>query len=288
MEPMSLGSPPTSPSSGNPNFLPAFLMGQNQSSTPNRPLSPGRTKTVVYKVGCTPEPKNLRQKLFNQSVNEVQFTSYNNVSMDKSGPPKQGLFDSINVNKMPTPVTNSTMQNNVEPFSFTPNESFSQIDNSLNYSNMGNISINRSQAQSNLNVTDRKETLWVTVFGFPPSAASFVIAQFSNCGIILEKHFPNQGNWVNLKYNSSHEVAKALSLNGKLISNCIMVGVMLYFNKQENKENIDELFTSPARVRSLRQSFVSPQTTGNVIQQQNVPQKSTGIVSKAMEYVFGW
>ena len=43
---------------------------------------------------------------------------------------------------------------------------------------------------------------WVTVFGFPPSAASFILSQFAQLGTILQHHIPPNGNWMHLKYQT--------------------------------------------------------------------------------------
>lgn len=295
MEPMALGSPPSSPVSPGvvPNFLPSFLMGESQPSTPNPNISPGRNKSnLKVSFSSTPtEPRNLRQKLFDQSLNDPRLIQppYN-LQTERCGPPKQSLFDTIE-NKSVLPM-NSTMQSPTDQLTLGMNESFSRIGNeSMRYhqavSNLHD-SINRSACIPTSPQMCRGDTLWVTVFGFPPSSTSLVLAQLMNCGCIAEKKFPTQGNWMHIKYNSVHEVAKALTMNGKLISGNIMVGVVPYYNKQENKENIDSSgLVSPIRARNLRHSVVSPQDSNTVIP-QNVPQKSTGIVTKAMEYVFGW
>lgn len=36
----------------------------------------------------------------------------------------------------------------------------------------------------------------MTVFGFPLSALTLVLAQLAECGAIVEKRRPPQGNWV--------------------------------------------------------------------------------------------
>lgn len=296
MEPMNLGSPPSSPASPNPNYLPAFLMGDSQPASPSPAISPGRNKTPLLKhqSGYSNTPTNLRQKLFNQSVNDfgaqTGMTPYSSPVVEKGGPPKQGLFDTMD-SKPKSPILNSTMQNFNEPPMFSPNDSISRIGNdSINCSN--NFNDSRLMFQNNPTFkSDRVDTLWVTIFGFTPSTSSIVLAQLANCGNIVEKKYPTQGNWVHIKFSSPHEVVKALLLNGKLISNYIMVGVMPYYNKLENnKENHDNttMYSSPIRARSLRTSFVVPQNSSTVLSPQNVPQKSTGIVTKAMEYVFGW
>lgn len=67
---------------------------------------------------------------------------------------------------------------------------------------------------------------WVTVFGFPPAAASAVLAQFSQLGHIVEHRFPGQGNWVNLCYQTRLDARRALSYNGKVLPSHVMVGVI--------------------------------------------------------------
>jgi nuclear pore complex protein Nup53 len=277
MEPMTLGSPPSSPSSPNlnPNFLPAFLMGDTtQPQTPNPNTSPGRNRTPARKPGSssTPDVRALHPKLFNQTLDSPKqaFTPH------KPGPPSQGLFDMIEQKRKPTsPIMQSTAYGD-SPGVFGRSR---LNEESFNCSRNINESVNLSRM-------DKIDTHWVTVFGFPPSALSLVLAQLSNCGVIVEKKVPTQGNWLHVKFNNLSDVPRALALNGRCISNCIMIGVSLHYNK-ENKEN-DNVFASPIRARSLRQSFISPHNNSSVLPPQNVPQKSTGLVSKAIEYVFGW
>lgn len=288
MEPMNLGSPPSSPSSpmANPNFLPPFLIGEPQPSTPApSSISPGRNKSMgSAKVGfSTTEPRSLRQKLFNQSVSEMSYSSspHPGHNTEKHGPPKLGLFDTIESKKMGSPLLSSTVQN-LGNASF--NDSFSRVNESFNQSHTFNESF-RSTATAK---GDGDETLWVTVFGFPPSSLSIILSHFANCGTIVDKKCPTQGNWVHLKFMSFSEVNKALSFNGKLITNGIMVGV-LPFSNREGKENLNaSVYSTTPRARSLRQSFVTLPSANTVTSPQNVPQKSTGLVTKAMEYVFGW
>ncbi|XP_063922609.1 nucleoporin NUP35 [Zophobas morio] len=272
MEPMALGSAPSSPSSPGvkPNFLPAFLMGDtSQPSSPNPSTSPGRNRTPGRKLGA-PSTPGMYPKLFNATLESPRqpFTPH------KPGPPSQGLFDTIEQKRKPTsPIMQSTAIESPGVFGQ------SRLEDSFNCSRNFNESVNFSRV-------DKIDTHWVTVFGFPPSALSLVLAQLSNCGTIVEKRIPGQGNWLHVKFNHLSDVPRALAMNGRCISNCIMVGVSLYYHK-ENKEN-DDVFASPIRARSLRHSFISPHNASSVLPPQNVPQKSTGLVSKAIEYVFGW
>lgn len=280
MEPMALGSPPSSPSSPgvNPNFLPPFLLGEAQPSTPIRgggsPNLNRSTPSQRYALSST-EPRDLRQKLFNQSVAELGYqSSYTAQHVERHGPPKQGLFDTIDNRRL----GNTTLDSSAGDISV-----YNEANESINF----NQSLNDSIRNTTRN--EANETLWVTVFGFPPSALGVVLAHFANFCAILDKKIPTQGNWVHLKLGSFNDVRKALSFNGKCISNTIMIGVMPYSNVIGNKENLDaSLLNQTSRARSLRQTAISPAALNAVTSSPNVPQKSTGLVTKAMEYVFGW
>lgn len=292
MEPMTLGSAPSSPASPgvNPNFLPGFLMGGDvQPSTPNPSTSPGRNRNSGnFGKPRLAEGTTLRQKLFNQSLGEspAPISPFSPVP-EKPGPPKMGLFDTLEQKKKPTsPLLSSTLAQINESVAF--NESISRInEDSLNHTRNVQFNETINRANSFNMSSNRIDSHWVTVFGFPPSALTLVLSQLANCGPIAEKRIPPQGNWLHVKFNNLSEVARALSLNGKLITHNIMIGVSLYYDK-DNKENDSTVFTSPIRARSLRHSFVSPQSPNSVIPPQALPQKSTGLVTKAMEYVFGW
>ncbi|VEN58448.1 unnamed protein product [Callosobruchus maculatus] len=298
MEPMTLGSAPSSPASPgiHPNFLPNFLMGgDSQPSTPQPSTSPGRNRTSgnFNRMGMNSEPRSLRQKLFNQTVNDSPAPSLSPFSSvpEKVGPPKVGLFDTLEHKKksslgVTSPIPSSTVAHFNDSLGFS--DSVSKVDDSITFSRNGNLmdSFNKSNV---VTIRDKIDTNWVTVFGFPPSALPLVLAQLANSGPIADKKTPPAGNWVHVKFNNTSEVARALSLNGKMLNDNIMIGVKLYYvNRQSNKENDQTVFTSPIRARSLRHSFVSPPSTNSVIPPQTVPQKSTGLVTKAMEYVFGW
>lgn len=197
---------------------------------------------------------------------------------ERHGPPKQGLFDTIESKRLGDTTLNNSI-GNASGF----NGSFSKGNESVSFNHTLNDSIRSSQK------SEGNETVWVTVFGFPPSALSVVLTHFANICNIVDKKIPAQGNWMHLKLGSFNDVRKALSFNGKCISNTIMIGVVPFNNVTSDKENVDSSFLNHiSRARSLRQTAVSPTPFNAVISPQNVPQKSTGLVSKAMEYVFGW
>jgi hypothetical protein len=83
---------------------------------------------------------------------------------------------------------------------------------------------------------------WVTVFGFPPAAASLVVRHFQAYGVVLQ-HRPGAGNWMHLqcvetgglgdgeresdechRFQSPLEAVKALSKDGRIIEGH-MIGV---------------------------------------------------------------
>merc|ERR1719186_45373 len=66
---------------------------------------------------------------------------------------------------------------------------------------------------------------WVTVFGFPPSASSYVVSEFSIFGTILQTSIPPSANWMHLKFQTRLQAAKAIAKNGAILGSSIMVGV---------------------------------------------------------------
>jgi hypothetical protein len=67
---------------------------------------------------------------------------------------------------------------------------------------------------------------WITVFGFPPSSTSFVLQEFATYGQILRHVICSQGNWMHIQYQTRLQAQKALSKNGKVLGDSVMVGVM--------------------------------------------------------------
>ena len=95
---------------------------------------------------------------------------------------------------------------------------------------------------------DQDAGTWVTIFGFPPSAASYILTQAGMWGHILEHKIPSQvstsfcisfendvasfnsitvqGNWMHLKFASRLQARKAMARNGRLLTDTLMVGVV--------------------------------------------------------------
>lgn len=185
----------------------------------------------------------------NQSFNNSGFQNHN-TSISAGGPPTQGLFDSLrndnngidgaglnrsmafkeNLGGTPMGLGTAALHHR------TMNESYltaggSSFDTSnaphitspirqREFCNFNNDSICSPSSASN------NPNLWVTVFGFPPTAAQLILSHFSQCGTILDKNFaPQNGNWVHLKYSTVLECDKALNFHEKILGNNIMIAV---------------------------------------------------------------
>lgn len=100
-----------------------------------------------------------------------------------------------------------------------------------------------------IKMDDKLDETWVTVFGIPQSATSFVLQEFSVYGQII-RHIPNpQGNWLHIQYQTKLQAQKALSKNGKILANSLMVGVMPCIDKRimsMNSQVQDSQFSMPS------------------------------------------
>lgn len=235
------------------------------------------------------------------SPNAPQVGSENQVG----GPPTRDLFDTFETTQL---VTSHTSANN---------QSILRNQSRVLSSNM-NTSFLDSPTSPGNSESSQGLLQWVTTFGFPPSALNAVLAHISSRVRVVDKHHaPHpQSNWIHLKCSSEQEAQRALSCNSNIVSGSIMIGVIPCTDEgvvlgadKENRLKLNgsmRLFTSPikpgqgipnssmktpVRIQNARplvsgyNQNLSPQS---VRSPQNVPQKSTGLVSKAMEYMFGW
>ncbi|KAK2154866.1 hypothetical protein LSH36_255g01006 [Paralvinella palmiformis] len=346
-EPMSLGSPQSPLSSGGHTqnqYLPAFLMGEPT------PALTSPTSTRIWQGSTTSPPQMISHhrsswgspsSSLNQSQTSARtmFAQSPRVEPRASGrkekagaPPVQGLFESMHT---ATPSSGRKMMLDVSQsssFRQTPNV-YNTITPGLHTPGGANTSVSQygqppktppSPAQrdpfytqgDNLKAQDDLDETWITVFGFPPAATSYILQQFSQYGSIVKRVIASEGNWMHIKFQSKVQAKKALSKNGRIFGGCIMVGVTPCIDKaamvNDDKENTDSTFRTsfmgtPTKATLLQQSmcdnFNTSQTTPirpltaaykaaqsdhEVVGQSNTPQKNTGILSKTMEYVFGW
>ena len=98
---------------------------------------------------------------------------------------------------------------------------------------------------------------------------------------------------------------KAVAKNGCVLGGSIMVGI----SHCKDTSVLDQLNTSsvvdssilstsvanlstglatPRTIRPLAQAYKESQTENKVVPGTNTPSKNDGLVSKAMEYMFGW
>lgn len=321
MEPMSLGSPVSSPvqtpcsPTGTSLYLPSFLLGD--ANTPNKtgvtsPQDGLRNLNMTnYNVTSpisqygTPDYRINRQKSVFGQVSTPTTTQIGTES-HTCGPPIRGLFDTLETSPTATPQT-PVIQ---------PNSANSHHNQSKNLMNMTNSSMLFPDSPLNLNANESQGLLqWVTVFGFPPNALNTVLSHISSRVRIIDKHPPPlpQSNWIHLKCASEQEIQRALACNGNIVFGSIMIGVIPCIDEgvvlgedKKNRSKLNESMRSfnkinqskdqntpctPVRIQNARPLAVgysqqlSPQS---VVLPSNVPQKCTGVISKAMEYVFGW
>lgn len=265
---------------------------------------------ISYK---TPDYRSNRQKAV--FGNTTPSSTPQNAKNHTGGPPTRGLFDNLEVSQVSSPYTSvknpaaanpmcASVQNQSRLMSSTIASPIPFPDSSMN--------LTTNESQSILQ--------WVTVFGFLPTDINTVLSYISSRVRIVDKHLAprSQSNWIHLKCMSEQEVQKALMCNGSVVSGSIMIGVIpctdegVLGSDKENRAKLNErsfstlnktnqsttlTVTTPfhmspsARRRKLRSltagynQHLSPQCAQSI---ENIPQKSTGLVSKAMEYMFGW
>lgn len=149
----------------------------------------------------------------------------------------------------------------------------------------------------NLTSDDRYDEHCVTVFGFPKEASAFILEQFSQYGTVL-RHVIADGNYMHICYQSKLQARTALSKNGKVFGGTIMIGVKPCIDKavlssfaQHEVPGAPEPI-SPVKPSGMRPLTAAYQASNSVHEVKpmaaNTPQRSTGIIAKAAEYLFGW
>ncbi|XP_034824638.1 nucleoporin Nup35 [Maniola hyperantus] len=290
MEPMTLGSPTHSPS-GSPNvgYLPPFLLGEinpptmTAMSPRTNSLSPTKGRSLAFGSPTSPtQTSTPEQKLYRQNMSMQKQALYNHQNIYPNIPQSPNVSYSAKTNGPPIEDLFDTIKS--EP---SVNKSLFQENSFLGYGN--NNSLMQSSYVNNVNNQSygawqdgcqEQDEYWVTVFGFPPNAANTVLARFSNCGAILDKQYPTPGNWAHIRYATRAEKERAVALSGRQVLPGVMVGVV------ECREPPRRPDTSP-NVTMERQS-AARSLCPTPIPNAPVPQRSSGIISKALDYVLGW
>ncbi|KAF7646891.1 hypothetical protein LDENG_00180870 [Lucifuga dentata] len=288
IEPMTLGSPTSPKPISGAQFLPGFLMGDlpAPASPQPRPFSlatPITDSTVCLGAegarGSTPQPVVPTPK-------------------DKSGaPPVHSIHDDLITIATPLSAHRQSFPGVLSPVSVrqvsSPGAGVQQVCLSP-----AQVDPFYSQGES-LSSEDQLDQTWVTVFGFPPASASYILLQFAQYGNILKHTMASPGNWMHLQYQSRLQARKALSKDGKVFGDTIMVGVKPCIDK--NVMDSSEAISPPSclsssvlpstpcsSIRPLSATYRSSSSDYQVVSDRQTPRKDDSFVSKAMEFMFGW
>ncbi|XP_070694369.1 nucleoporin NUP35 isoform X2 [Pempheris klunzingeri] len=287
-EPMTLGSPTSPKPASGAQFLPGFLMGDLPApATPQpRPFSlssPLVESTVLGGGGGSSAPQPVVP-----------------TPKDKSGaPPVRSIHDDmvtvttpLNTHRQSFPVMQSPLS---ARGASTPGTGVQQVCLSP-----AQVDPFYSQGET-LSSEDQLDQTWVTVFGFPPASASYILLQFAQYGNILKHTMASPGNWMHLQYQSRLQARKALSKDGKVFGDAIMVGVKPCIDKSvmdscvavssplSSSFSSSVLPSTPrSAIRPLSAAYRSSSSDYQVVADRQTPRKDDSFVSKAMEYMFGW
>ncbi|KAM3607724.1 uncharacterized protein V6R79_012638 [Siganus canaliculatus] len=283
-EPMNLGSPTSPKPPSGAQFLPGFLMGDPPAPASPQPRSFNLTSPLAENTvgmgGSALQPVVLTPK-------------------DKSGaPPVRSIHEDLAAVATPISAHQQYFPVPQSPLSAcgasTPGAGVQQVCLSP-----AQVDPFYSQGES-LSSDDQLDQTWVTVFGFPPASASYILLQFAQYGNIMKHTMASPGNWMHLQYQSRLQARKALSKDGKVFGDAIMVGVKPCIDKSvmDSSVLVSPHFSTPSTpsilpttprsaIRPLSANYRSYSCDYQVTDRQT-PRKDDSFVSKAMEYMFGW
>lgn len=285
-EPMTLGSPTSPKPTSGAQFLPGFLMGDLPAPASPQPRPFSLSSPIVDST--TPH----RGVGGGSALQPIVPTP-----KDKSGaPPVRSIHDDLVAVATPLSSHRQSFTGIQSPLSarqvYTPPTGMQQVCMSP-----AQVDPFYSQGEA-LSSDDQLDQTWVTVFGFPPASASFILLQFAQYGNILKHKMASPGNWMHLQYQSRLQARKALSKDGKVFGDSIMVGVKPCIDKAvmdcsdavSSPVSTTSMLPSTPRsaIRPLSATYRSSASDYQVMADRQTPQKDTSLVSKAMEYMFGW
>uniref|UniRef100_A0A3Q3VUH2 Nucleoporin NUP53 n=1 Tax=Mola mola TaxID=94237 RepID=A0A3Q3VUH2_MOLML len=282
-EPMTLGSPTSPKPTSGAQFLPGFLMGDLPAPTTPQPrafnlATPIAENTVRAGGDSAPQPVIPTPK-------------------DKSGaPPVRSIHDDLITVATPINTHRQCFPAMQSPLSArgasTPGTVVQQM--CLSPAQADPF---YSQGES-LSSDDQLDQTWVTVFGFPPASASYILLQFAQYGNILKHMMASPGNWMHLQYQSRLQARKALSKDGKVFGDAIMVGVKPCIDKSVMDSSVAPFSPSSSStalpstprsaIRPLSNAYRSSGSDYQVVADRQTPRKDDSFISKAMEYMFSW
>ncbi|XP_067140269.1 nucleoporin NUP35 isoform X2 [Centruroides vittatus] len=317
---MTLGSPSSSntPSPpGSSQYLPGYLTGATTPAAPPA-SSVWSVRNPAGRSSIPPYVTNLQTNLTPLS-SKTPILIHSQTPRGKPGvPPVQTLFDNITspasnypAKNIATPqksmvqdkMVNATFDSgNLTNSILTPDRNVNQTTNS-SFLSPAQIDPFYTQGE-NLTADMQLDETWVTVFGFPPAAASYILQQFSQYGTVLEHKIATSGNWMHIHYETKLQAKKAIGKNGKIFGKTMMIGVTQCIEKgvmdESCKENSlcssaispflssEKSGTNQGIIRPLTQAYKTAVSTHKVTPQTRTPQKNNNVISKAMEYIFSW
>uniref|UniRef100_A0A4W3IX49 Nucleoporin NUP53 n=2 Tax=Callorhinchus milii TaxID=7868 RepID=A0A4W3IX49_CALMI len=311
-EPMALGSPSSPKPGAGAQFLPGFLMGDLPAPVTPQPRTFGGTCAGIM---------DLRSPLGGGTPPQPVVPSC--TPKDKSGaPPVRSLYDDLGTAGGGLTPLSSRKLANISNIQTPPSVNSQLTPGSCPVFSPATIGQHRkatlSPAQADpfytqgesLTSNDYLDDTWITVFGFPPASASYILLQFAQYGNILKHVMSNNGNWMHIQYQSKLQARKALSKDGKIFGEAIMVGVKPCIEKgvmdgcNRNPVSTSSVFTPPIKtvctptkststpktpaMRPLAAAYKVSSSDYQVIADRQTPKKDDSLVSKAMEYMFGW
>ncbi|THD21806.1 Nuclear pore complex protein Nup53 [Fasciola hepatica] len=257
-EPMSLGSPTTSPNAIHSHsaltgtqYLPSFLMGDGTSVIQSPAFSPNSAHQSVRSlqlpsVPVSPPslgtPKHNQDRLYRRanspptqslwSMNQSNAISRTNPISDAWDANGSGVGVQYNTllnrsmnagsrfqSPLATPKTPMQTASEIRPLTGVISP---DACGTLGTEHLINV-LNTPKS----NADHSTENCWVTVFGYPASRASYILTQFSQFGTIEKHVITNDGNWMHIKYQNKLQARCALNRNGRVFGDNIMVGVTL-------------------------------------------------------------
>ncbi|XP_069090231.1 nucleoporin NUP35 [Pleurodeles waltl] len=308
-EPMTLGSP-TSPKPGvSAQFLPGFLMGDLPAPVTPQPrpsLGMMEMRAPLLAGGSPPQPVVPSHK-------------------DKSGaPPVRSIYDDItspglgatplSSRKQPSfSIMHTPLSGTIPSTPGTGSSVFSPATiGQTRKATLSPAQLDPFYSQGDaLTSDDQLDDTWVTIFGFPQASASYILLQFAQYGNILKHVMSNTGNWMHVQYQSKLQARKALSKDGRVFGESIMVGVKPCIDKSVMESSdrssacsTSSVFSPPVRtigtpvqsattprattMRPLAAAYKASTSDYQVVADRQTPRKDDSLVSKAMEYMFGW
>ncbi|GMF50989.1 unnamed protein product [Phytophthora fragariaefolia] len=131
---------------------------------------------------------------------------------------------------------------------------------------------------------------WVTVFGFPSSARSFILHQFQSVGEVVNYSSSSSGNWLHLRYHTRLQAEKALSYDGRTLANSTMIGVKKCYSSDRDANALDETpvssyFGSHARQGLGSRDLEVDPTDADIMLP---PRRRQDICSRLLSYLFNW